>query len=229
MKKLLSSIAELERLIHVFEPGGHTLGPHLAEVGEALAQRMDIDPAEFQALVDLPDEQAYQRLHVLFQSRVAARAAAHGAAVEQAAQAAAQQLAATTVWHNDAAALDPGVLLGDLLVDTNRTYIAFHVAGQFQTSVPRSTLVSASQVLGANRPDLTAWVDRAGIHFRWRGGRGGVNFFPQPIPAHETAHILRVNLPMPVIEIIRRAPAASTRMQRGLAWLTDLLAELALS
>jgi hypothetical protein len=177
--------------------------------------------------VDLPDEQVSHRLHVLFQSRVAARAAAHGAAVEQAALNAAQRLAATTVWHNDAAALDPGVLLGDLLVDTNRTYIAFHVAGQFQTSVPRSTLVSAAQVLGSNRPDLTAWVDKAGLHSRWRGGRGGVNFLPQTIPAHETARLLRVNLPTPVVEIIRRAPAASTRMQRGLVWLTDLLAELA--
>ena len=229
MKKLLSSIAELERLVRAFEPGGHTLGPHLAEAGEALARRMGIDPAEFQALVDLPDEQVSQRLHVLFQSRVASRAAVHGAMVEQAALAAAQRLAATTVWHNDAVALDPGILLGDLLVDTNRAYIAFHVAGQFQTCVPRSTLVSAAQVLGSNQPDLTAWVDRAGLHFRWRGGRGGVNFFPQLIPTHETEHLLRVNLPTPVVETIRRAPAAATRMQRGLAWLTDLLAELAFS
>jgi hypothetical protein len=229
MKKLHSSFAELGRLVRAFEPGGYTLGPHLAEVGEALARRMDIDPAEFQALVDLPDEQVSHRLHVLFQARAAARAAAHGAAVEQAALAAAHRLAATTVWHNHAVALDPGVLLGDLLVDTTRTYIAFHVAGRFQTSVPRSTLVSVAQVLGSNRPDLVAWVDEAGLHFRWREGRGGVNFLSQGIPVHEAAHLLRVNLPSPVVEAIRRGSAAPTRVQRGLAWLTDLLVELAFS
>jgi hypothetical protein len=229
MKKLLSSIAELGRLVRAFEPGGYTLGPHLAEVGEALARRMDIDPAEFQALVDLPDEQVSHRLHVLFQARAAARAEAHGAAVAQTALAAAHRLAATTVWDTHAVALDPGVLLGDLLVDTTRTYIAFHVAGRFQTSVPRSTLVSVAQVLGSNRPDLTAWVDKAGLHFRWREGRGGVNFLPQVIPANEAASVLRVNLPSPVVEAIRSRPVVLTPVQRGLAWLTDVLSELAFS
>ncbi len=229
MKKLHSSLAELGRLVRAFEPGGHTLGPHLAQVGEALARRMDIDPAELEALVDLPDEQVSRRLHLLFQERSAARTAAHGAAVEQAALAAARRLVATTVWNNEAVALDPGVLLGDLLLDTKRTYIAFHVQGRFQTSVPRSRLVSVAQVLGPSRTDLVAWVDEAGLHFRWREGRGGVNFLPQVIPAHEAAHLLWVNLPSPVVEVIRRAPPAPTPVQRGLAWLADLLAELAFS
>lgn len=181
MKKLHSSFAELGRLVRAFEPGRRTLGPHLAEVGEALAQRMGVDPAEFEALVDLPDEQVSRHLRRIFQARAAARAAAHGAAMEQVAMAAARQLAATTVWRNDAVALDPGVLLGDLLLDARRTYLAFHVAGRFQTSVPRSTLVSVAQALGSNRTDLAAWVDEAGLHFRWREGRGGVNFLPQVI------------------------------------------------
>jgi hypothetical protein len=56
-----------------------------------------------------------------------------------------------------------------------------------------------------------------------------VNFVPQRVPANEAAHLLRVNLPSPVVEAIRRAPAAPTRVQRSLAWLTDLLAELAFS
>jgi hypothetical protein len=229
VKKLHSSFAELGRLVRAFEPGGRTLGPHLAEVREALARRMGVNPAELEALVDLPDEEVSRHLRQIFQARAAARAAMHSAAMEQVALAAARRLAATTVWHNDAFALDPGVLLGDLLLDTRRTYLAFHVAGRFQTSVPRSTLVSAAQVLGPNRTDLTAWVDEAGLHFRWREGRGGVNFLPQMIPANEAAYLLRVNLPSPVVEVIRPKAVLLTPVQRGLAWLTDVLSELAFS
>ncbi|MFS8070221.1 MAG: hypothetical protein ACMG6S_27980, partial [Byssovorax sp.] len=100
---------------------------------------------------------------------------------------------------------------------------------RFQTNVPRSTLVSAAQVLGPSRTDLTAWVDDAGLHFRWRGGRGGVNFLPQVIPASEAANLLRVSLPSPVAEAIRPKPVVLTPVQRGLAWLTDVLSELAFS
>ena len=236
MKKLHSSFAELGRLVRAFEPGGRTLGPHLAEVGEALAQRMGVDPAEFEALVDLPDEQVSRHLRRIFQARAAARAAAHEEAMERVVLAAARRLAETTVWTNEAVALDPGVLLGDLLADTRRTYLAFHVAGKFQTSVPRSTLVSLAQVLGPNRTDVAAWVDEAGLHFRWREGRGGVNFLPQVVPANEAAQILRINLPSPVVEaicrvpeVIRRAPAAPPPAPCGLGWLTDILTEIAFS
>jgi hypothetical protein len=236
VKKLHSSFAELGRLVRAFEPGGRTLGPHLAEVGEALAQRMGVDPAEFAALVDLPDEQVSRHLRRIFQDRTAARAEAHGEAMERIVLAAARRLAETTAWNNDAVRLDPSVLLGDLLLDTRRTYLVFHVAGRFQTSVPRSTLVSVAQALGPNRTDLTAWVDEAGLHFRWRGGRGGVDFLPQVIPANETANLLRVNLPSPVVEVIHtapevipRAPAAPKPAPCGLGWLTDVLTEIAFS
>ncbi len=56
-----------------------------------------------------------------------------------------------------------------------------------------------------------------------------MNFFPAADSGPRDCVHSPVNLPTPVVEIIRRAPAVSTRMQRGLAWLTDLLAELAFS
>lgn len=236
MKKPHSGFAELGRLIRAFEPGGRTLGPHLAEMGEALARRMGVDPAEFAALVDLPDEQVARRLRPIFQARAAERAAAHAAVMAQEALAAARRLAETTAWNNDGVALDPGVLLGDLLLDARRTYIAFHVAGRFQTSVPRGKLVSLVQALGPNRTDLTAWVDEAGLHFRWQAGRGGVNFLPQVVPANEVGHLLWVNLPSPVVEAVytvpesvRRVPAARRPAPCCLGWLNDILTEIAFS
>jgi hypothetical protein len=49
------------------------------------------------------------------------------------------------------------------------------------------------------------------------------------IPANEAAYLLRVNLPSPVVEVIRPKAVLLTPVQRGLAWLTDVLSELAFS
>jgi hypothetical protein len=62
--------------------------------------------------------------------------------------------------------------------------------------------------------DLVAWVDAEGFHFRWRGGRGALNWRPQVVPAGAESVVLTVPL-----------RARRTHRSRG-AWLGDVLQEL---
>jgi hypothetical protein len=62
--------------------------------------------------------------------------------------------------------------------------------------------------------DLVAWVDAEGFHFRWRGGRGALNWRPQVIPAGAETSVLTV--------LMR---ARRIRQTHG-AWLGDVLQEL---
>jgi hypothetical protein len=224
MARPRSSLAELERLLRVAEPGGDNIGQYLAEAGEDLAVRLGIEPDELRALVHCPDDVLASQLTPYFERRAEQRAAAHAAAVRRLALAAAEQFAVTAIWREDAAVLDIRILLGELLVDTNSSYIlldATGLAGKFQVTLPRRLLVNVSRAVGA-RPDLGAWVDEAGLHLRWNRGRGGFNFISQCVPAQERANLLCVIIPPPYVEQPRPARRPST-------WFSDFLAEMALA
>jgi hypothetical protein len=223
MARPRSSIAELERMVRTPEPGTNNLGRYLAEHGEELAGRLAVDAAQFAALAELPDEQVAPLLKQLFEHRASECSAAHQAEVREIALTAAQRLGATAVWMNDVATLDVRLLLGDLLVDTSRSYItldAVALRGGFQVNLPRSLLVNVAKEIG-RRPDLVAGIDDQGLHFRWNHGRGGLTFLSQCVPASEAANVLTVNILPPLVKL-HRAPARS-------GWFSDLLSELALA
>jgi hypothetical protein len=218
-----SSIAELEKLVRFAEVGGTNLGEYLVRSGEGLAQQLGVDAEELRAVVHLPDEALARELQSRLERRAARRAATHADAVQRLAVAAAEQLAATARWKGDAAVLDVRVLLGELLVDTTRSYFLFDAtsfSSRFQVALPRSRLANVARVLGG-RPDLGAWVDEDGLHLRWNEGRGGLNFLSQCVPAQEMNNILCVNIPPP--HVAHRAPGlAATR-----AWFAEVVAEMA--
>jgi hypothetical protein len=223
MARPRSSIAELERMLRVAEPGANNLGQYLAEAGEELAPRLGIDAAKLMTLAALPDETIAPMLTQFLEHRAAERAAAHQAEVRDAAMSAAQRLGATAVWTNDVVAIDVGLLLGELLLDTSRGYILFDAHGlciEFQVSLPRSLLVNVARELGRRR-DLLAGLDEEGLHFRWNRGRGGLNFLSRNIHANEAMNVLYVNIPRPVVRS-QRVPA------RG-GWFADVLSEVALA
>src|SRR4051812_9618872 len=191
MTRPRSSVAELERMLRIVEPGANNLGQYLAAGGEGLAGRLGIDVEKFAALVELPDEQIAPLLEQLFEHRASERVAAHHADVREISLAAAQRLGATANWTNDVAAIDVRLLLGELLLDTSRSYItvdALNLGGGFRVSLPRSLLVNVAKELG-RRPDLLAGIDDQGLHLRWNCGRGGLNFISQCVPASEAAHV----------------------------------------
>ncbi len=227
MARPRSSLAELEGLVCTAEPGGTNIGEYLATFAEELAGRLGIEAGDLRSLVHLPDEELAPHLASYFERRAEQRAAIHGEAVRRLAQAAAEQLALTAVWREDAAVLDIGILLGELLVDTTRSYIlldATGLAGTFQVTLPRSLLVSLFKDVGA-RPDLGAWVDEAGLHVRWNRGCGGLNFRPQTVPAKDMASVLCVIIPPPYVE--RPRPPRGAR--RPSSWFSELLSEMALA
>lgn len=223
MARPRSSIAELERMLRVAEPGANNLGQYLAEAGEELAIRLGIAAEKLGSLVALPDEKIAPMLEQLLEHRASERTAAHQAEVHNAAMSAAQWLGATAVWTNDVVAIAVGLLLGDLLLDTSKSYILFDAHGlcvEFQVILPRSLLVNVAKELG-RRPDLIAGLDEQGLHFRWNHGRGGLNFISQSIPASESMNVLYVNIPPPIV-----------RSQRVLArgdWFAEVLSEVALA
>jgi hypothetical protein len=223
MARPRNSVATLERMLRVVEPGANNLGRYLAEHGEELADRLRVDTAKLSALAELPDEQVAPLLKQLFEHLASERSAVHQAEVRDMALAVAQQLGATAVWTSDIAALDVRLLLGDLLLDTRRSYItldAVSTHGGFQVSLPRSLLVNVAKELG-RRPDLLTWVDEVGLHFRWNHGCGGLNFLSQRVPASEAANVLHVHILSPLTKL-HRAPSRS-------GWFSDLLSEVALA
>lgn len=223
MARPRSSIAALERMIHVVEPGADNLSKYIAEHGQALASRLGVDAARFIALTELPDEQIASRLAQLFNHRTDERDAAHQAEVQAIALTAAEQLGATAVWVNDVAVLDVGLLLGELLVDEHRNYItldAHECHRSFQVSLPRSLLVDVARAIG-QRPDLLAGANKGGLHIRWKQGRGGLDLFPRSVRASEARNALVVHLPQPV--------TTSTRRPTRGGWFTELLSEVALA
>jgi hypothetical protein len=223
MARPRSSIAELERMLRVSDPGSNNLGQYLAEAGEELAVRLGVEAEKLAALAALPDEKIAPMLEQLLEHRASERAAGHHADVQEISLAAAQRLGATAHWTNDVAAVDVRLLLGELLLDTSRSYILFDAHGlcvEFQVSLPRSLLVNVAKELG-RRPDLIASIDAQGLHFRWNQERGGLNFFSRWVPTSEAMNVLYVTIPLPIVKS-QRVPARS-------GWFAELLSEVAVA
>jgi hypothetical protein len=239
-----SSVAGLERALRALQPGSHNLGHYLAEHGDELAALLDVGVDELQALSSQPDEESAPRIRELLQRRMEIRSAHHQASRRDAALGAAQRLAATAVWRaNTTAVLDVTILFGDLLADPDSRHISL-VSRSFEVHLPRKTLVEAAQVLPRQFADLVSWVDPAGLHFRWRHGRGGLDFYPQVVPASEWAHVLCVNIPAPAFEQARPTPISRERRKEvtrpalangpaparpNMGWFAEALTEIAFS
>jgi hypothetical protein len=112
------------------------------------------------------------------------------------------------------------VLLGDLLADVTPKYVAFDATGVFDVAVLRVRLADARRVLvGASFSDLCVNVDEAGLHLRWKGGRGGLDLRGTYVTPIERDRVLRIVLDRP-----RHAPPVAVR--RGSARLGEVLADL---
>jgi hypothetical protein len=241
-----SGLAGLERVLRALESGSHNIGGYVAEHDEELAVLLGVDASELRALAGQLDEEAAPRVRALLQHRAEARTLRHQAARREAVLAAAQRLAMTAVWRESAALLELNVLLGDLLADVTIQHISL-VSRVFAVHLPRKKLFEVAEVLPRQFADLVSWVDRTGLHFRWRQGRGGLSLYSQVVPASESAHVLNVSIPAPAIKKPRPAPASASpgrRIQdapcpnrtnaapaapRSAGWLAEALTEAAFS
>jgi len=131
---------------------------------------------------------------------------------------AAERLGATAVWTPDLGAqLDVDLLLGELLADRTKKWIAFTTAEAEATIIPRR-LVAATVPLQRIHLDLACWVDPQGLHFRWRGGRGGYTWRPHQVNPSLADQVLIVPL---APRVVVRVP----EQHRGGTWLVGHLLE----
>jgi hypothetical protein len=88
-------------------------------------------------------------------------------------------LGAATIRRGEVAHLDVPLLLDAGLTCASVGYVRF-VAEGYAVPILRGTLVDLRRRL-PRFDDLGAYVDELGLHLRWRGGRGQLNFKPQVI------------------------------------------------
>lgn len=183
----------------------HFLGEH-PELVAHLAVPLDLEQDDVEIALQLASTVGHykRRTAALADDEHAERAAA-----------AVRQLVATTRNRGEWLEVDPELLLGDLLVDKKVKYVSFELA-EARVPVLRTALARARSPL-RNFIDTAASIDTQGVHLRWRGGRGGLNFHPQV--EERGAHVLHVDL--------RPRPSVRRRLPRPLL-LADVLADLGL-
>lgn len=96
---------------------------------------------------------------------------------EARAKGAARALAASARHWLERVELEPAILLGDLLADGSKQYIAFELTGT-RVVMLRQLLLRARVAL-RGFADVAAHIDEQGLHLSWRGGRGALNLRPQ--------------------------------------------------
>jgi hypothetical protein len=212
-------LKELALLVRSPEPDSTNLGDYLASNAEALAPFLNATPANLRSAAYLRDEDVAPKLrHRLEGIGRRAEDERRARLADRAARAAAT-LGATARWTEQGAVLDVDLLLRDALADRTKKYIAFKGAPNIDVAVRRNVL---AQVAGLRRIhiDLVAFADADGLHFRWKGGRGGYNWRSQVVLPADADRVLTVHL--------RPARTAAARSDRG-AWLGDVLRELGFS
>ena len=208
-------LQELVQLLRIPEEGACNLGAFLASHAEQLAPALGSSPADLRASVDMPDEVVAGRVRARLRRRREMDQERERQEDAERAMRAATTLARTVRWTEQGAVLDTDLLLGDLLADRARKYIAFK-SEDFTTFVERDTLARTC-MLRRLFLDVAACVDADGLHVRWRGGRGGYNWKPRFVAPADRERVVTVELPLPL-------PAAVPRAD---AWLADWLDEMA--
>jgi hypothetical protein len=200
------------------EPGTTNLGEFVADHAGELAQVLGIDARWLEAARATDDEDVAPRIRQLL-----ARARDHQVQQDlgrrrQRSLEAAERLGASATWTDLGAELDMDLLLGELLADRTKKWVAFTADHGAQAVIPRY-LLAATAPLRRVHLDLAGWVDLHGLHVRWKGGRGGYNWRSHEVDARYDDLVLTVPLaPMFIVQVPQR--------RRGGAWLKFILSEL---
>jgi hypothetical protein len=211
-------LRELALLVRAPEPGSNNLGEYVANNATELAQALGIDPRWLEAARATDDEQVVSRIRQLL-----ARARDHRVQQDlerrrQRSLEAAERLGVTATWTDLGAELDVDLLLGEVLADRTKRWVAFTTDQAVATIIPRH-LLAATVPLRRLHIDLASWVEPQGLHFRWRGGRGGYNW---------RAHEVHPSLADQVLAVPLRPKTVTTvpERRRGGAWIRTILAEM---
>ena len=139
----------------------------------------------------------------------------------------------TAIWAVGTVLFDQRVLLGELLAHPTAKWIGFEV-NDMAIAISKQKLRAARAAL---KPflDLAAYLDQHGLHFRWRGGRGGLDLFHQEVNRYERDRVFKVPLELVAPQLVTATPTAAPadppprhRHPRGGAWLGQILGDLGL-
>jgi len=234
-------LAELRQFIEFAEP------KYLREHLRLLAEPLGIDEQQLQELRALEPEELAQALRALVQEQRMHIRAARARQVEEHANRAAAELGRTAQWMGEAADLDLELLLDGVALHPTAKHVVFD-GPSWTVAVPKQKLREARRAL-ARLPGLEAHVDAAGLHFRWRGGIGGLDLHPQHIDRRELGQGLLVGLSrqalhavhqpaaqeLPVEHLVpaatalpaaARAPSPARAARRGGTWIGQVLSDL---
>ena len=208
-------LRELALLARTAEPGTTNLADYIASRAEELGPALHVTPKLLRRVAGHDDAKVAPRLRRWLERANSTLIEDRRARHIEASLRAAAFLGDTARWTTFGAIVQVDVLVGDLLADRGRRYIVFSF-GARSIAIERSTLTRVTP-LRRMFLDLAAFVNNEGLHFRWRGGRGGFNWKSRRVPEEERRRVL---------EVMLRAPR-SARTTAG-AWLGDVLTDLAL-
>jgi len=211
-------LRELARLAHSPEPGSNNLGEYVADNATELAQVLGVDPRWLEAARATDDKEVVSRIRQLLARARDQHVQQDLERRRQRSLEAAERLGATATWTDLGAELDADLVLGELLADRTKKWVAFTTDHAVATIIPRH-LLAATAPLRRTHIDVACWVDSQGLHFRWRGGRGGYDWRSHQVHPSLAEHVLAVPLrPRTVITVPER--------RRGGAWLGQILQQL---
>ena len=208
---------ELALLLRAPESGSNNLGEFVATNSAGLAQTLGVSPSRLEAERIVDDEELAPRIRQLLERTRNHHIKEDLERRRQRSLEAARRLGSTAKWTDLGAELDVDLVLGELMADRTKKWVAFDSQIDLKTTIPRH-LVAAAAPLRRLHIDLAAWVDDKGLHFRWKGGRGGYNWRTHEVDPRFADLVLTV-------------PLAPRRMQvperrRGGAWLGYILKEM---
>jgi hypothetical protein len=215
MKNALRELRELDHHLRCVAPGTTNIGMHAAVRAEMLAPLLRLRADELRTLAHRSDEEIAPRLRELVKEAVLHLREGVRVHRRERAYQAASALGASARYSECGVVIDTDLLLGELLVDLSRKYIAFQ-GGGVHVVIERYVLAKAAWLRRLHL-DVGARVHADGLQLRWRGGKGGLNLRSVPVPKSEAASVL-------VVSLAAAHPSPSERPHG--AWLGEIVREL---
>ena len=216
-------VATLIALAECDEPDDQELEQFLVAHSSRLEQALYTPAA---SLLTLPAQSPASRINALRELVRHAKEreqAAQFTATQNLSQAAATMLALSAAWDDNRVNLDARIALGrNLLADRTRRFIRFDVEGSAPIVIRQEKLSEAGKAL--KFPDVICSVDRHGLRFGWRAGKGGLLLVNQTVEARHRDAVLSVVIMRPRPEPTERR-AAPTR-PRASSWFGEVFGDL---
>jgi hypothetical protein len=187
-------LRELLLLLRSPERGATNLGEFLAAHADELSSPLGTTPDDLRRGSQTDDAELYPRLAERAKRAAERRRGTKRLLLSERARAAADRLALTARWMGRAVVLDSDLVLGDLVVDVTIRHVGFALEHVGTVFVLRD-LLHRARLLHRLFMDVASFVDAAGVHLRWRGGVGRIDFKRAELEALDARDALVVSIP----------------------------------